>query len=173
LRRIGPDLHGLGQAQLKPSPVQSFSSDFPALQQVGAIPFRVGADGEISVLLLTSRETKRWVIPKGWPMKGKKNWEAAALEACEEAGIVGKARKKAIGSFLYFKRRLAHFDLVRVEVFLLEYERRLEAFREKGQREARWFPPREAAEAVDEPGLAALLSGLDVRGLQKAPSGKA
>lgn len=106
-------------------------------------------------------------------MKGKKNWEAAALEACEEAGIVGKARKKAIGSFLYFKRRLAHFDLVRVEVFLLEYERRLEAFREKGQREARWFPPREAAEAVDEPGLAALLSGLDVRGLQKAPSGKA
>ena len=82
----------------------SATNDFPALLQVGALPVRF-EKGETEILLLASRETKRWVIPKGWPMKGIKNWAAAAQEAREEAGIIGKARKKPIGSFLYFKRR--------------------------------------------------------------------
>jgi 8-oxo-dGTP pyrophosphatase MutT (NUDIX family) len=72
------------------------------------------------------------VIPKGWPMKGIRNWAAAAQEAKEEAGIIGKARKKPIGSFLYFKRRLVHFDLCRVEVYVLDYENKLDNYREKG-----------------------------------------
>src|SRR5271168_308516 len=86
--------------------------------QVAALPIRVLAGGKPQILLLTSRETRRWVIPKGWPMKGRKPWEAAAIEALEEAGIEGRARKKSIGNFLYFKRRDAHFDLCRVEVYL-------------------------------------------------------
>ena len=136
----------------------------PALLQVGALTIRAGADGAPEALLVTSRETKRWVIPKGWPMKGKKNWEAAAQEAKEEAGVVGKAGKKPIGEFLYFKRRAAHFDLCKVEVYRLDFERWLDTFREAGQREARWFPLNEAADLVDEQGLAILLRGLDSRG---------
>ena len=116
-------------------------------------------------MLLTSRETKRWVIPKGWPMKGKSKWRAAALEALEEAGIVGRVRKKPVGSFLYFKRQRAHFDLCRVEVFILDYERQVGSYREKGQREIRWFPLGEAAELVDDPGLAALINGLTAKTL--------
>jgi 8-oxo-dGTP pyrophosphatase MutT (NUDIX family) len=138
----------------------------PALQQVGALPIRF-ENGKAETLLLTSRETKRWVIPKGWPMKGRKNWAAAAQEAKEEAGIIGRTDKKPVGSFLYFKRRAAHFDLCRVEVFVMHYEKRLDSYREKGQRDARWFGLDEAAEQVEEAGLAALLRDLDVVALAK------
>jgi ADP-ribose pyrophosphatase YjhB (NUDIX family) len=119
--------------------------------------------GEPEILLLTSRESKRWVIPKGWPMKGLKNWASAAQEAREEAGVVGKTVKTPVGDFLYFKRRAAHFDLCRVEVYALMVEKLLRHFREQGQREARWFDLEEAARQVQEPGLAALLTGLEWR----------
>jgi 8-oxo-dGTP pyrophosphatase MutT (NUDIX family) len=87
--------------------------------QVAALPVVVGDDGIARVLLLTSRETKRWVIPKGWPMKGLKPHEAAAQEAFEEAGLSGKIGKKPIGRYTYFKRREAHFDVCVVDVFRL------------------------------------------------------
>jgi 8-oxo-dGTP pyrophosphatase MutT (NUDIX family) len=119
-------------------------------------------EGRPQVLLLTSRGTKRWVIPKGWPMRGKKNWAAAAQEAKEEAGVIGKTYKKPVGEFLYFKRRAANFDLCRVEVYVLSFEKRLESYREKGQREVRWFALENAPEHVQEPGLMALLQGLDL-----------
>jgi len=150
---------------MKPTAAPSSTSDFPALPQVGALPIRFADNGEAEVLLLTSRETKRWVIPKGWPMKGKTNCRAAAQEALEEAGIVGRMRKKPVGSFLYFKRQLARFDLCRVEVFILDYERQVGSYREKGQRDIRWFPLGEAAQLVDETGLAALINGLTAKTL--------
>lgn len=140
-------------------------SQMPALAQVAALPTRMGEDGARRVLLLTSRETKRWVIPKGWPMKGRKPWEAAAQEALEEAGVVGRPRKKPIGDFLYFKRRADHFVLCRVTVYVLDFAKQLKKWREKGQREASWFTFEEAAELVEEPGLAALLQNVAVNGL--------
>ena len=144
----------------------------PPFLQVGALTLRF-VDGRAEILLVTSRETRRWVIPKGWPMKGLRNWAAAAREAKEEAGVVGDTRKKPIGEYLYFKRRESHFDLCRVEVYPLIFRKQLRQFREKGQREARWFEIEEAAEAVQEPGLAALLSGLDLTGLRNAKNPKA
>jgi len=152
---------------MKPVMEPYSTSALPALIQVGALPVRF-EDGRPEVLLLTSRETRRWVIPKGWPMKGKKNWAAAAQEAKEEAGVVGKTRKTPIGNFLYFKRRAAHFDLCRIEVYLLDFEKQLDSYREKGQRETRWFAIDEAREAVEEPGLAALLGDLDFIAFRKA-----
>src|ERR1700743_3757466 len=93
--------------------------------QVAALPLKL-AEGSIErVLLLTSRETRRWVIPKGWPMKGLKPYEAAAREALEEAGLKGHIEKKPIGTFTYFKRREAHFDICRVDVYLLRVEKQL------------------------------------------------
>ena len=151
---------------MKPASHSSALSELPALTQVAALPIRF-EDGEAQALLLTSRETKRWVIPKGWPMKGKKNWAAAAQEAKEEAGVIGRTEKRPVGSFLYFKRRGAHFDLVRVDVYVLHYEKRLDAYREKGQREARWFPLDKAAEEIEETGLTVLLGDLSLEGLAK------
>ncbi len=155
-----------GPAELKTRPEASPLAHPANLFQIAALPVRF-EDGKAEVMLVTSRETKRWVIPKGWPMRGKKNWAAAAQEAREEAGVIGKTQKRPVGEFYYFKRRAAHFDLCRVEVYLLGFEKRLEAYREKGQREARWFAVAEAAEAVEEPGLTALLQDLDFHPLQK------
>jgi len=125
--------------------------------QVAALPVKIDERGNSRVLLLTSLETKRWVIPKGWPMKGRKPWEAAAQEALEEAGIVGHPRKTSIGNYVYFKRQTAHFDVCRVDVYLLVFSKQLQNWHEKGQREAKWFDAGEAATLVEEPGLAKLL----------------
>jgi 8-oxo-dGTP pyrophosphatase MutT (NUDIX family) len=135
--------------------------------QVAALPVRIGAAGIPQALLLTSRETKRWIIPKGWIMKGRKPWEAAAQEALEEAGVVGRPRRKPIGSYVYFKRREGHFDLCRVDVYVLAFAKQLKTWREIGQREANWFGLDEAADLVEEPGLVAILNKLAAKGLGK------
>jgi 8-oxo-dGTP pyrophosphatase MutT (NUDIX family) len=149
---------------MKVSPSTSKTAE---LVQVAALPVRVNDNGSAQALLLTSRETKRWVIPKGWTMKGRKPWEAAAQEALEEAGVVGRPRKKPIGSYVYFKRQKAHFDVCRVDVYVLAFAKQLKTWREKGQRETKWFRLDEAAELVEEPGLIALLKKLDAKGLGK------
>ena len=128
-----------------------------ALAQVGALPLTTGEDGSVRVLLVTSRETRRWVIPKGWPMKDRRTYEAAAREALEEAGLIGRPGKDPIGSYTYIKRRNTRSDSCRVDVYALEVRRQLIAWREKGQRELQWFTLEDAASVVEEPELAALL----------------
>ena len=87
--------------------------------QYAAIPWRIGTAGKREVMLLTSRETRRWVIPKGWPMKGKKPAQAAAQEAYEEAGLVGEiAGKRPIGTYHYSKRTDQGDVLCEVRVYL-------------------------------------------------------
>lgn len=127
-------------------------------RQVGALPFRRGPDGSYAVLLVTSRESRRWVIPKGWPMKGRKPYEAAAREAYEEAGLVGQVGKRPLGFYLY-EKRLKNRDAVicQVKVFPLEVRKQLKRWPEQDQREGRWFTPSEAAEAVAEAGLAGII----------------
>src|ERR1044072_1361699 len=132
------------------------------LSQVAALPFRI-KDGRVEVLLVTSRETKRWLIPKGWPMKGKKPHKAAAQEAEEEAGVKGKIADKPLGHYDYWKRRLVHFDLCRVDVYPLKVSKQLKNWKERGQREARWFRAEEAADQVMEPALAGLILELPAR----------
>lgn len=127
--------------------------------QFAALPWRRTPLGEVEVLLITSRETKRWVIPKGWPIKGTKSAKCAAREAFEEAGVSGKIRKTPVGAYAYDKRlkngRLQH---VRVAVFALHVDGEAEAYPEVGQREKRWLPLAEAAALVDEPELMVVLA---------------
>ena len=91
-------------------------------------------------------------------MKGRKPFEAAAREAYEEAGLRGAVGKRPIGLYLY-QKRLRNLDTVlcQVKVFPLEVRKQLKHFPEARQRELRWFTPSDAAEAVSEPGLAALI----------------
>jgi len=128
--------------------------------QVAALPLSLGDDGVVRALLLTSRETKRWVIPKGWPIRGLKPYEAAAREALEEAGVTGQMKKKPIGGYRYFKKLGGHFDYCQVDVYPLWVDKQLKTWREQDQREARWFTLKEAADLVQEPGLVALLRDL-------------
>jgi 8-oxo-dGTP pyrophosphatase MutT (NUDIX family) len=123
------------------------------------VPWRRTAAGEVEILLITSRETRRWVIPKGWPIKGMSSAKSAAREAFEEAGVRGKIRKRPVGTYHYDKRlkngRLQH---VRVAVFALQVETEADAYPELGQREKAWVSPIEAARLVDEPELMVLLA---------------
>jgi 8-oxo-dGTP pyrophosphatase MutT (NUDIX family) len=130
------------------------------LTQYGAIPHRREA-GETRILLVTSRETKRWVIPRGNPIRGLSPAQAAAQEAFEEAGVTGAMVAEPIGRYNYGKRRRDGSVVpAEVEVYALEVEVEREEWPERHQRERRWFAPEEAAAAVDEPGLAALLRSL-------------
>ena len=126
-------------------------------RQVAALVSRIEADRQVRILLLTSLDTKRTIIPKGWPMKGLKDRDAAAREAFEEAGIVGKIGSKAIGRFHYWKRRKTYFSYVRVDVYALKAQEFLDDYPEKGQRQLAWFSPEEAAMLIDEPQLATLV----------------
>lgn len=128
------------------------------LTQYGVLPVRRGAEGGFEVLLITSRETRRWVVPRGNPISGKSPAESAAQEAFEEAGILGEVEPEAIGHYSYEKRR--RFGLVVpaiVHLFRMNVAEERDDWPEKGQRERRWFAAGEAASAVHEAELAELI----------------
>jgi len=112
----------------------------------------------VRVLLVTSRENKRWVIPKGNPPAGMTGHGAAALEAEEEAGVCGLVCPTPLGSYRYRKRRSNGASLMfDVDVFPLAVNRELDSWKEQSQRERRWFSLPEAAAAVDEADLRDLI----------------
>ena len=130
-------------------------------RQVAALPWRL-EDGQRRILMITSRETRRWVIPKGGRMVGKTDPEAAAQEALEEAGVKGDIKDHSIGVFRYAKGlKDGGQRLCVVSVYPLEVLIQLGAWPEAHQRERRWMTPAEAAEAVHEPDLAALIRDFD------------
>jgi 8-oxo-dGTP pyrophosphatase MutT (NUDIX family) len=71
--------------------------------QCGALPYRFTSDAALEILLVTTRQTRRWIIPKGWPIKGLRPAKSAAREAFEEAGVRGKISAKPLGLFSYEK----------------------------------------------------------------------
>ncbi|MCZ0963024.1 NUDIX hydrolase [Paracoccus benzoatiresistens] len=130
----------------------------PPAMQVGAI-CRCPQTG--AVVLVTSRGTGRWVIPKGWPMEGKTLPGAAATEAWEEAGVEGHVHEVEIGRYLYDKEQDSGYSVpVEVRVFLMDAGRLRPDFPEATQRKRRWFSPQEAARHVAEPGLREILLAL-------------
>src|SRR6266702_2781402 len=103
--------------------------------QYGALPYRLSAGSRPQFMLVTSRETRRWIIPKGWPKKGKLPHHSAAREAFEEAGVVGAVAKRSIGSFSYEKRLKNGGAVVcKVRVFPLEVRRQNKQWPEKQER---------------------------------------
>lgn len=126
--------------------------------QAAALPHRVH-DGQLSILLVTSRETRRWVIPKGWVDKGERPARAARREAFEEAGLTGKVSKSAMGAYSYGKRLPDGSTLTCVvKVYPLKVESQKRKWPERGLRDGRWFTPEDAAAAVDEPELRDLIT---------------
>ncbi|RDJ27446.1 NUDIX domain-containing protein [Bosea caraganae] len=131
--------------------------------QIGALPIRWSALGEPEVLLVTTRTTRRWIVPKGWVIKGMKDNDAAAVEAREEAGVIGRIHKKSFGHYVYWKRMADHFVLCKVTLYVLESKRRLEHWQETSQRHSHWFKLADAADLVEEPGLKAVIRKLKAR----------
>jgi 8-oxo-dGTP pyrophosphatase MutT (NUDIX family) len=126
-------------------------------KQYAALPYAV-RDGELVVMLVTSRETRRWIIPKGWPEKHLQGHEVAELEAFEEAGLVGDASLTPFASFEYLKRiNPAKERRCTVDVFALAVREELDEWPEKGQRERAWLTPQQAASRVSDAKLGELL----------------
>jgi 8-oxo-dGTP pyrophosphatase MutT (NUDIX family) len=130
--------------------------------QVGALPYRRRQDGTLEVLLVTTRGTGRWMVPKGWPMPGKTHSEAAAQEAYEEAGVRGPAVPVELGRFRHEKTRFPapSLDCI-VAVFPMSVEQELTRWPERGQRTRRWFSIDDAARAVQSPDLAGIISRMN------------
>ena len=132
--------------------------------QVAALPIRMGIDGKPQVLLITSRETGRWVIPKGWPMSDRSDPKAALQEAFEEAGVKGQIVKKPVGTYRYVKIMPKGTDDLDVEVtvYLLTVDEELRRWPEKDERIRDWVSPKVAASRVDEKELRDILLTLSI-----------
>jgi 8-oxo-dGTP pyrophosphatase MutT (NUDIX family) len=134
----------------------------PRRVQYAALPWR-RSNSATEVMLITSRGTGRWIIPKGWPMKRRPPHSTAAREALEEAGVLGQIGKKSIGSFSHRKvLKQGRSVVCEVEVFPLEVTRQRKTWPEKGKRKVQWFSASDAAKTVCAP-----LLGTIIRGLQK------
>lgn len=131
-------------------------------EQIAALPIRWNGKKSVSVLMVTSRDTGRWLMPKGWEMDGKKPWDAAAIEALEEAGAKGFVSERCIGTYRYPKV-LEDGAIIpcHVRVYPMIVEKLLRDWKERKQRKRRWFSPKDAAKRVIEPELADLLRALD------------
>jgi 8-oxo-dGTP pyrophosphatase MutT (NUDIX family) len=131
--------------------------------QVAALPWRQGENG-LEILLVTTRTTKRWVIPKGWTMKGKADHEAAATEAYEEAGVSGNTDASPVGQYGYLKLlnsgKPRHLN---VHVFAVEVEEVLDDWPEKPERERQWVSPQQALALVGEAELLPVISAFAKR----------
>lgn len=128
------------------------------IRQYGVLAYDIPARADWRVLLITSRDTGRWVIPRGNPIYGLLPHESAAQEAWEEAGVVGAVGPVEIGSYRYQKRRRNGSTVAaNVHVFSLKVAEQKAEWPEREQRRTCWFSPEDAAAAVDEPGLKALI----------------
>ena len=133
------------------------------ISQVAALPYRTdlsGTEPRHEVMLITSRETRRWVLPKGNQIRGLADHQAAAQEAYEEAGVEGAVCPAPLGVFRYRKRRKSGASLyLEVAVYPLAVTQQAQVWPESGERDTQWFSLAEAAAAVAEPDLRALILG--------------
>jgi 8-oxo-dGTP pyrophosphatase MutT (NUDIX family) len=125
--------------------------------QYAALPYRRGP-GDTEILLVTSLRTKRWIIPKGWPIDGHTPYEAAAREALEEAGVEGRIDSDAIGTYHYEKlRKSGAIVACVVQVFPLQVTGQRKHWPETAKRQAKWLPPERAAATVSDPELSNII----------------
>lgn len=133
--------------------------------QFGALCWRE-TDGEVQVLLVTSRRTKRWILPKGWPLHGMTPAKAAQAEAWEEAGAKGKVLPVCLGLYSYIKHQDRR-DAVPcvVAVYPMKVVGTEKKYPEAHQRKRKWMTPKKASKIVAEPELRRMLKDFDPGGL--------
>lgn len=143
--------------------LRRFVGGAPCRTQVAALPWRRTESGTFEVMLVTSRGTGRWVLPKGWREEREQPHEAAAREAGEEAGVGGAISRREIGRF-YYTKLLSSGARWRCEVHVypMEVDRVEDKWPERKKRTRRWFPAHEAAGLVQERDLGELIAGFGV-----------
>ena len=132
-----------------------------ARSQFGALCYSI-SDGKIRVLLVTSRRTQRWILPKGWPENGMTPGESAANEAMEEAGVTGKLNERPLGVYYYEKTVGSgkNYPCI-VTIYELKVKKTWANYKEKSERRRKWFSQKGAAKRVLEPDLALLIKSFN------------
>nr|WP_255014356.1 NUDIX hydrolase [Roseovarius sp. M141] len=129
--------------------------------QFGALCYRMRR-GKPEVLLITSRGSGRWIVPKGWPVDCKTPMQSAEIEAWEEAGVRGRIYSRCLGLYHYHKSVPDSAGLPCVAMlYALKVQEIASDFPEAGQRKRRWLRPKKAAALVDEPELAHMIAKFD------------
>lgn len=132
-------------------------SKYDVRTQFGAICYRI-ANGKVQILLVTSRRSRLWIVPKGWPMDGKTPAQSAAIEAWEEAGAIGVESDSCVGLYSYTKRAVKGENLpVVVSLFPVKVKRTTKDFPESHQRKRKWVSPKKASNMVSDPELGKIL----------------
>ncbi|HEX5279704.1 MAG TPA: NUDIX hydrolase [Micropepsaceae bacterium] len=128
------------------------------VSQYGALPWRRTPDG-LEILLITTRNTRRWIVPKGWPEAGRTAQQCAAQEAFEEAGVTGAVAEHPVGMFSY-KKQLKSGQIVtcRIRIYPLEVNEIAGDWPEKSARETKWCEISEALVLVEDPGLKRIIA---------------
>ncbi len=131
--------------------------------QFAALCYRIKND-KVQVLLVTSRRTKRWIVPKGWPIDGQTPGDSAAQEAWEEAGVVGRADQRPLGMFSYNKHMGDDDGLpVAAMVYAVKVKSLSIDYPEAAERKRKWVTRKKAAQMVDSPELSRILRDFDPR----------
>ena len=159
---------GVTMARLKQQPIRLGNMEKRDVStQFGALCYRVRND-KLQILLVTSRGTGRWIIPKGWPMDETTPSEAALQEAWEEAGVQGKAIPVCLGIYSYQKNMGNQADVpCVVATFPVKVKKLARDYPEAADRNRKWFSPKKAASLVDSPELAQILKGFEPQVLER------
>lgn len=139
----------------------------PKKRQCAALPFKEEA-GETWIMLITSRDTGRWILPKGWAEKRMTGAEQASKEAYEEAGIVGQISPQSICRYRYTKRLTHTIVDCSVKVFPLQVTQLLDDWPEAHQRRREWFTIGQAAMHIDDSELVTMLLSIAAPGTLSA-----
>lgn len=128
--------------------------------QSAALCYRI-KHGKLRVLLITTRKSKRWIIPKGWLIEDMTPSQTAGREAWEEAGVKGNCANNPMGRFSYLKPHSSTNPvLCLVDVFPLCVTSIAPEFPERAQRKRKWVSPKKAASLVKSRELSLLLRRL-------------
>ncbi|WP_171946491.1 NUDIX hydrolase [Hyphomicrobium sp. CS1GBMeth3] len=122
-----------------------------ATRQVGALPYAV-IEGRIVFLLVTSRRTGRWIVPKGSVVEGETPWRSAEIEALEEAGVEGIVEHEPIGTYRTIKKGMRR-RVIEVDLYPLRVTRQHDTWPEQGSRQRHWVLLREAKHLLADPAL--------------------
>ncbi len=133
------------------------------LVQYAALVYRM-RDGKVQVLLVTSRKSQNWILPKGSPIANLKPHQTAAQEAWEEAGVKGRADKKCLGRFRFDRQGRGNRRQLCVGlVYPLQAKKLARNFPEAGQRQRKWLSPKKAARRIANPELSEIVRSFDPR----------
>ena len=129
--------------------------------QSAAIPYRYDADGQLEILLVTSRKKRRWVLPKGHVRLGMGAHSSAAKEAFEEGGVIGLTGAEPVTNYVRKRRHVSEGEACSVTVYPMAVLTEAPVWPEMGQRERKWAKISDALDLVETKGLRKAIMAFD------------